>query len=76
MIKNYPAAGVVVPCSRLVVFSTRDELRQDLWDDSLESLLDGGQCVFFRQLDLPCGDQDPVNSMDCCKICMLCSANN
>ena len=41
-------------------FLRGEVLRQDLGDDSFESLLDGGQCVFFRQLDLPCGDDQRV----------------
>jgi hypothetical protein len=76
MVKNYPAAGVVCPAAGLLYLTCGEVLRQDLGDDSFESLLDGGEYLFFRQLDLPCRDQDPVNSMDCCKICMLCSANN
>ncbi len=49
------------PASIFVVFrSLVFCLRQDLGDDSFESFLDGGQCVFFRQLDLSCRDDEGV----------------
>ena len=44
----------------MLFFTPREELRQDLGDDSFEALLDGRQRIRFGQLNLSCRDDERV----------------